>query len=224
MFGPKAYERYRARALRFGATFEALEYSMPVSQASRFEAVLRLLRIAGWAADGLSILDAGCGHGDFLAYLTAQGVPVGRYLGVDVVPEIIEHARRSQPSGDFRCGTAFDIECDEEFDAAVAIGIFTVRETAVCNREIVVRTLERLFKLSRRVACITVLSTRKATVRDDEYVVDPWDLAREIQDVVSERVIVDHQEMPHVAAIAAYRGTSRWKCEYDRHAIRRGSI
>ena len=60
--------------------------------------------------------------------------------------------------------------------------MFTVREaTPELNHELVVRTMHRLFSLSQRTACITVLSNRKATVRDDEFVVDPWDLAREIQ-------------------------------------------
>ena len=169
MVGPESFRHYQRRARQYGPTFEALEYSIRESQTCRFEAVLRLLRIGGWSHAGLRILDVGCGHGDLRGFLRNHGVPIRRYVGIDPVPEMIEEARRRCPDDEFHCGTVFDVEISERFDAAVAIGIFTVREASPdINQQLVRATLDRMFQLSERTACITVLSDRKASVRRDE--------------------------------------------------------
>lgn len=215
-FGARARVRYRERARRFGASFAAVEYSLREGQRCRFEATLRLLRFAGWPEAGLRVLDVGCGLGDFLDFLREHSVRVARYVGIDVAPEMIEHARSLHPSAEFRCASVFDVR--ERFDAAVAIGAFSVRETdEAANRRLVVDTFERMQSVSRRCACISLLSDRKHTIREDEYVVDPWALASEIQARVDGRLVVDHQEMPHEVFYAVFPGPSPWKRAWDAH-------
>ena len=50
--------------------------------------------------DGLqptdSIVDIGCGYGDLFGYLRSIGWH-GEYVGIDIVPELIEEARRRYP-------------------------------------------------------------------------------------------------------------------------------
>lgn len=56
--------------------------------------------VATWA-DGIegAVLDAGCGPGQWTNFLTEAGVPA---VGVDFVPEFIEHARTAYPGIPFR--------------------------------------------------------------------------------------------------------------------------
>jgi SAM-dependent methyltransferase len=59
--------------------------------------------VATWA-DGIegAVLDAGCGPGHWTNFLTEAGLPA---LGVDLVPEFIEHARVAYPGIPFRIGS-----------------------------------------------------------------------------------------------------------------------
>jgi SAM-dependent methyltransferase len=59
--------------------------------------------VATWA-DGIegAVLDAGCGPGHWTNFLHEAGMPA---LGVDLVPEFIEHARAAYPGIPFRTGS-----------------------------------------------------------------------------------------------------------------------
>jgi SAM-dependent methyltransferase len=59
--------------------------------------------VATWA-DGIegAVLDAGCGPGQWTNFLNEAGIPA---LGVDLVPEFIEHARVAYPGISFRTGS-----------------------------------------------------------------------------------------------------------------------
>lgn len=56
-----------------------------------------LISLAG-LADGLQVLDLGCGTGDLSAELARRVAPSGRVLGVDPDPARLEHARKSVPA------------------------------------------------------------------------------------------------------------------------------
>src|SRR5579864_4289295 len=47
-----------------------------------------------------SVLDVGCGLGDFYSFLHARG-GAGDYIGVDLTPEMVENARRRHPGARF---------------------------------------------------------------------------------------------------------------------------
>jgi SAM-dependent methyltransferase len=58
---------------------------------------LLLMSLAG-LADGLQVLDLGCGTGDLSLELARRVMPSGRVLGVDPDPARLEHARKSIPA------------------------------------------------------------------------------------------------------------------------------
>lgn len=70
-----------------GDTSEALGWS-DVSQAERFAVLTQIGEL-----DRASVLDVGCGFGDFFAYLQESGVCLHRYVGVDQMPRFISVAR-----------------------------------------------------------------------------------------------------------------------------------
>lgn len=55
-----------------------------------------LLGAAARLPDGAAILDVGCGTGDYLLALHEK-LPAHRYLGMDLSPEMLEHARSRCP-------------------------------------------------------------------------------------------------------------------------------
>lgn len=50
------------------------------------------------------ITDVGCGYGSLLEVYE----PIGPYIGIDIVPEFIEEARRRHPGREFRVQSVFD--------------------------------------------------------------------------------------------------------------------
>ncbi|UCD76710.1 MAG: methyltransferase domain-containing protein [Phycisphaerales bacterium] len=79
---------YREAVRRHGATFKATLWSSPDAQCLRFDVMINL---AGFS--GCTILDLGCGRGDFAARLLERAIPFTGLIGVDAIPEMIEAAR-----------------------------------------------------------------------------------------------------------------------------------
>ncbi len=80
---------YSARLAEHGTTPRGVDWKDTDSQHLRHRQFLRLL-----AEDpDASVLDVGCGYGDFLPFLRAAGHR-GRYIGCDVAPAMVEAARR----------------------------------------------------------------------------------------------------------------------------------
>ena len=80
---------HRRRIARYGeGTPASLGWKVPTSQSTRFEVICRVGDLTG-----STILDLGCGYGDLRAYIDERFSGV-TYIGVDAVPEFIEHAAR----------------------------------------------------------------------------------------------------------------------------------
>jgi len=74
--------------------------------------------------NGKTILDIGCGLGDFLPFLEQRFRSIA-YTGIDIVPELISAARRRDgPSADFLCRDLIENPLAQKFDFVIISGIF----------------------------------------------------------------------------------------------------
>ena len=75
-----------------------------------------------------SVLDIGCGLGDFYGWQNEQKLDLD-YLGIDLTPEMIKHAKSKYPSANFLVNSidAFCKDCSH-FDYVIASGIFYLRQ------------------------------------------------------------------------------------------------
>ncbi|MET4445530.1 SAM-dependent methyltransferase [Bradyrhizobium sp. GM2.2] len=112
---------YSARLEAHGATPRGVDWNGTESHQLRHRQFLRLVR---HDQDG-SIIDLGCGFGDFLGYLRAAGHR-GHFRGYDVAPSMIKAARELHGEGDDRCWHV-GASPNETADFAIASGIFNVR-------------------------------------------------------------------------------------------------
>jgi SAM-dependent methyltransferase len=80
---------YREAVARYGAGFEATLWGTREGQQRRFDV---MIDFAGF--EGCTILDAGCGPGDFAVRLQERRVAFARYVGIDALAEMIDHARQ----------------------------------------------------------------------------------------------------------------------------------
>lgn len=98
---------YREAIKRFGAGFQATLWASPHGQRTRFDVMIELIGAGSVGAgcdpsvgrrglDGATLLDVGCGTGDFALRLIERGVNFRTYIGVDAVSEMIDAATSRQ--------------------------------------------------------------------------------------------------------------------------------
>lgn len=81
---------YGSALLRHGPRAEGLQWASQETQILRFEILRALLP---HDLSELTLVDAGCGFGDFFDYLRTRGDTPGRYIGLDVMAPMVEAAR-----------------------------------------------------------------------------------------------------------------------------------
>ncbi len=198
-------ERYRNRWREYGYDLRTLGWNKDC-QWVRFEAALEGL---GEEEFG-SVLDIGCGFGDLLSFLRVRGWR-GRYVGIDLVPELIEEAvvrHGGDENARFMCDDEENLSLSEPCDLVVAIGIFN-HKLKQGNLDYIRLMLTRMLNLSRHIVVCDFLSSSSDCERrkDNLYYADPKDIfsmaARH-----SRRVILHHGYMPFEFQIKIWRDDS----------------
>lgn len=118
----------------------ALHWSSRQSQVKRFWVFSAII-----SRQEASILDVGCGLGDFASYLHNNHEVKFSYTGIDVVEEFILAAARRYPSSTFVHKSILAWNAPQQFDYVFASGIF-----AFGTRAFFVKTLEKCFSLARK--------------------------------------------------------------------------
>ena len=145
---------YASKLEAHGSTPQGVDWNGPESHDRRHRQFLRLL-------DGnldASIIDIGCGFGDFLRFLRAAGHR-GHFTGYDIAPSMIQKARElhgEDADRQWRVGA----EPTEVADFAIASGIFNVKGDVPNEswRRYVVRTIDMMARAGRRGFAFNVLS------------------------------------------------------------------
>lgn len=112
---------YASKLELHGSTPQGVDWNGQASHELRHQQFLRLL---GGAPDA-SVLDLGCGYGDFLRFLRERGHR-GVFIGYDVASSMIEKARALHGEGvdrQWRIGA----HPTDVADYAIASGIFNVK-------------------------------------------------------------------------------------------------
>ena len=129
-------------------------------QLIRYETVLKLIE-----PEGKSLLDFGCGKGDFYGFLKEKGVDC-HYTGIDINPSLIELARKNYPDVEFY---VMDIEksaLEKKFNYTLAIGVFNLAVQDI--KELTERCLKILFQHTSERLVFTCLNQQ--TKLKDIYV------------------------------------------------------
>lgn len=144
--------RYNERLAKVGPSFEALASGTPERRNLRF----RILREIG-ITDGDSVLDLGCGFGDFYEYLKSCGLNV-RYSGIDINPSLIEAAKKKYPDADFRV-----LDLQEEnpgrFDFVVSTSCFNLKLADNDNYEFVEDLLAKAYGVADKGVAVDFLTS-----------------------------------------------------------------
>ena len=133
---------YAPRILPGRPSHEVLDWADSAGQLTRFRILAENVDLTG-----RSLLDVGCGLGDLLEYLDRAGIAAD-YTGVDIVPEMVEAARRRHPAGEFIVGDIFSENpfLGRRFDVAFCSGLFNLNVGN--NRGFLAAALPAMFALA----------------------------------------------------------------------------
>ena len=193
---------YESHVRRFGYGYKALGFGRRSSQEKRFGA---LAAIGDF--DGATVLDVGCGFGDFLAWLRARGAQP-RYTGLDLTASMIERCRKrfnggsSEGSARFVVGDALTWDADGEYDYVIASGIFGYH--AKDTRARIRPTLERLFAIAGIGLAVNFLSGCAPARSPGRLYVHPADVLQYALRLTP-AVRLDHTYMPNDFTLSLYK-------------------
>jgi SAM-dependent methyltransferase len=165
---------YASKLATFGPTAQGVDWNGAGSHELRHRQFLRLI---GGDREA-SVLDLGCGFGDFLRFLRAEGHQ-GPFIGYDVAPDMIAEAIR-QCANTANCQWQVGAEPTETADFAIASGVLNVKGDVPTKTWVhyVQDTIDTLARAGRRGFAFNVLSLSSDPERrrDDLYYADPGDM------------------------------------------------
>jgi len=114
--------------------------------------------------NGDSVLDVGCGFGDFKAWAAGQGLNL-HYTGVDLSPDILSEAKKRHADAVFIAGDLFDLNVDaESYDWVILSGALNEQlhdESAYAKA-----VIKRMYALSRKGVAFNMLNARTLKAHD----------------------------------------------------------
>lgn len=193
---------YAEKVRRYGFDYRGLGFRTRSSQEKRFEALLALGDL-----DGRSVLDVGCGFGDFLAFLEECGIRA-RYAGLDVCAPMIERCRERFAGHDaeFAVADVLDFDPGEQYDFVVASGIFGL--DAPGARERIRPTIARMFAWCRSGMAANFLSARTPVPAEGRVYVDPCE-ALDMGFELTPAARIDHTYLPNDFTLQLFK-TPPW--------------
>ncbi len=189
---------YEDKVRRYGFDHRGLGFGNKSSQEKRFEALLDLGDF-----DGASLLDVGCGFGDFLAFLQERAIHP-QYTGIDICKPMIDRCRERFEAEDalFRVADVMEFESSQSYDFVVASGLFGL--DAEGGRDRIRPTLERMFGWARSGMAANFLSTRSPAPAEGRIYVEPWK-ALEAGLALTPSTRVNHAYLPNDFTLYLYK-------------------
>ena len=207
---PKDRERIRRRYDERFAQYGADPRTLASGPESRHTVRFSVLRDLGIHA-GASVLDIGCGFGDFYQWLRSQGIDV-QYTGVDINPTLIDVAGRRHAQARFLVRDLQDEPLAERFDYVVSSSAFNVRLEAIDNYAFVADMLARAYTMATHGVAIDFLSSYVDFTGDDVFHYAPervFALAKRL----TKRVCLRHDYPLFEFCVYLYPDFQGWRAE-----------
>lgn len=143
---------FRLHLQLHGPNWRGLGWQSQRNQQRRFAVLLEVGQLAN-----TRVLDVGCGVGDLYNYMRRRGLRV-TYTGVDILPEMVAHARKRYPEAQFEVRDVLQGLGCERFDYVLCSGAFNVNFGR--NLAAVQEVLRELLRRCIRGVAINFLSTQ----------------------------------------------------------------
>ena len=151
--------------------------------------------------DNVSLLDVGCGQGDFLNFIFKSKLndKITRYKGIDVSNKMIQHAQKKF-SEKFFSQENFLSEKQYDFDISIAVGTFNIRCFDEDQDQInyLKNSIKKMYESSKKSCALTILSYHgyEEVKKDNRlFWYEPWEILQYCFSL-TDSVIIDHASIP----------------------------
>jgi cyclopropane fatty-acyl-phospholipid synthase-like methyltransferase len=129
---------------------EIVAWEVEGSQEKNFDLICKYINT------GDTILDYGCGIGDFIKYLNKNDIEISNYMGVDINGNFIDVAKETYPLNNFQTITNIN-DITEKWDSVCASGVFTW----YIEKNDFIKTIRKLYNLCNKQVLITCIYNKK---------------------------------------------------------------
>tara|TARA_B100002049_G_C16031616_1_gene354826 strand:+ start:295 stop:894 length:600 start_codon:yes stop_codon:yes gene_type:complete len=183
---------------KHGYSPKSLAYSGEKSQKIKFNIVTEV-----GIEDNCSVLDVGCGFGDYFNYLKQQGIKNVKYCGIDISNKIVDFAKEKNSLANVIQGNVLDLSDDEKYDYVISLGFNCVKTGS--NWRTLTQVLDKMWKLSKKGIAYNAVSTFAEDSPRKIYFVSPAKVIDYIMNNLTYKVVFRHDYMPHDFTIFAYK-------------------
>lgn len=180
---------YENRLAAHGPSAAGVDWKSEESQQLRH---LQFVRLLPQLEHDVSVIDLGCGYGDFLSFLRMRRSRA-RYIGYDVVAGMINVARQIYGEDDDRRWKRGWVP-DESADFVVASGIFNVKGIIPSDRweAYVLDVISSMANFARSAVAFNMLTAHcdAPFMRDDLYYADPANMLDRVVKSIGRRVAI----------------------------------
>jgi ubiquinone/menaquinone biosynthesis C-methylase UbiE len=189
---------YKKLVEKHGYSIKSLDYRSETGQKTRFDVITQI----GISNDD-SLLDVGCGFGDYFNYLKQKGIKNIKYNGIDLSDEIVDVANEKNPLINVVQGNVLDLPDDKKFDYVISLGFNAVKTGE--NWETLTAVLDKMWKLCKKGIAYNAVSTFAEEQDKAIYFVSPIKVIDHIMSNLTYKIVFKHDYMPHDFTIYAYK-------------------
>jgi SAM-dependent methyltransferase len=196
-------ERYNARFAQYGYDIRTLASGTEERRKLRYQVLCQVGLVSG-----CSLLDLGCGFGDFYGYLCEQGIKT-HYVGYDINPKLIEVARERYPSAEFDVRDV-QLESFGEFDFIVSSSAFNLRLTDQDNYAFIEDMLRKCYAHAKHGVAVDLLTSYVDFQSPDAFHYSPERIFS-IAKTITKRVCLRHDYPLYEFCVYLYPDFRGWR-------------
>ncbi|AFM05851.1 methyltransferase family protein [Bernardetia litoralis DSM 6794] len=175
---------------------KSLNWGSKQSQEMRFELFSQLDNL-----NKKSILDIGCGLGDFYDWLEKNNLKTN-YKGIDITPKMIEKAKERFPNANFEVKNVLERNENQKYDYVVASGIFYLVEQKPF--EFMKKMIQKMFEMAEKGIAFNSLSSWADQKHENEFYANPSEVV-DFCRTLSRKVVLKHHYHPADFTIYLYK-------------------
>lgn len=188
-------ERYYNELVeKYGDSYKSCDYGNKDSQIKKFKVLLGV-----FDQKAISVLDVGCGTGDFYCYLKEKFNYIN-YEGIDLSEKMVALCKSKYGEKLFKQKNLLDYKHKKDF--IVANGVFyLIRTNPEKNMQILINYM---FSLCCKGVAFNSLSSWATKKEEKEFYADPIKIL-EFCSTLTQKVVLRHDYLPHDFTIYMYK-------------------
>jgi 2-polyprenyl-3-methyl-5-hydroxy-6-metoxy-1,4-benzoquinol methylase len=196
--------RYNERLKKYGTDLRALAVGNMERQIVRYTVLSQIGTL-----NTSSILDVGCGFGDFYGFLLSKGFEVD-YTGCDINAKLINIAKEKYPSAKFQVADILDMNDDRKFDYVISSSAFNNKLQHEDNYVYISDVIQKCFALCKVGVAINMMTNYVDFETEHAFHYSPekiFSICKEL----SKRVTLRHDYCLFGFTIYLYKKECEWK-------------